>query len=154
MFQGDIEEYLNRMEAAFFIIRKRLTPSPEERGGLTGPQFVVLKLLLAQPPGLTASELASRFGVSASAMTGMVDRLVRSGLAERQRSQEDRRVVWVRPTEAGEQALAEAQARRRERFRQAFRRLGEEKLAALVSAMEGAAAALGEDVAPGGGGPG
>lgn len=154
MAGGNLEDQLSRLEAAFFVIRRYLVPSPEERGNLTGAQFVVLKLLLADPSGLTVTELASRFGVSASAMTGMVDRLAKSGLVERRRSEQDRRVVWIQATDAGRQALAEAQVRRRERFREVFRRVGEDKLAALVAAMEGAAAALNEGVSPRGGGRG
>lgn len=142
MFREETEIYLNRLESAFSIVRRQLLPNPEEMGSLTGPQFAVLRLLQAEPQGRTASELAQRLGVSTSAMTGMVDRLVRPGLVERRRDEDDRRVVWVRLTESGKQAVSEAQRRRRARVREVFGRLGEPELKALVLALEGVTRAL------------
>ncbi len=139
----ETESYLNRLEAAFFVVRRHLAPSSEERRSLTGSQFFLLKLVESAPAGLMASELATRLGVSTSALTGMVDRLVRPGLVERQRDAGDRRVIHICVTEQGRQALGEAQARRRARVREVFSRLGEPELKDLVLALEGAARALG-----------
>lgn len=50
-----------------------------------------------QPSG----QLASLLGVSPSAVTAMVESLVRRGLATRTRAPHDRRVIMVRATEAG-----------------------------------------------------
>lgn len=143
----NLDSYLVRLEAALTSVRHHLVPSPEDRGSLTPPQFFVLKFLLAEPSGLTASELATRVGVSGSAMTGMVDRLVKSGLVERRRGEEDRRVVWVRVTDDGRQVVALAMARRRARFRQLFSRIDEARLRALVIALEDAVKALDDDAA-------
>ncbi len=154
MTRENLDSYLARLEAALTSVRRHLAPGPEERGSLTPPQFIVLKFLLSDPSGLPASELATRVGVSGSAMTGMVDRLAKSGLVERRRSDEDRRVVWVKVTDEGRQVVASAMARRRARFRQLFSRVDEARLGALVAALEDAVTALDDDASPGGGCPG
>ncbi len=47
----------------------------------------------------TISAYASNNGVTPGAASQVVDTLVKKGLAARELSQEDRRVVWVHPTE-------------------------------------------------------
>lgn len=53
----------------------------------------------------TISELAKQLDVSAPSASTMVERLVEKTLVERQRSQEDRRVVVVRVTETAGQHI-------------------------------------------------
>jgi DNA-binding MarR family transcriptional regulator len=54
--------------------------------------------------GCTMGELASRLGISVSAATGLVDRLVDRGVLERESDPTDRRVVRVRMSPAGMRA--------------------------------------------------
>ncbi|MGW0808885.1 MarR family winged helix-turn-helix transcriptional regulator [Nonomuraea sp. NPDC002799] len=56
---------------------------------------------------LTASELAEAAGLTGGAMTTVIDRLERSGLAQRERDPADRRRVLVRPTEHAQRLGAE-----------------------------------------------
>ncbi|MBB6550817.1 MarR family transcriptional regulator [Nonomuraea rubra] len=56
---------------------------------------------------LTASELATAAGLTGGAMTTVIDRLERAGLAERRRDAADRRRVLVRLTERAERMSAE-----------------------------------------------
>lgn len=142
-----MESYLNRLEAAFFVVRRHLAPSAEERRSLSGSQFFLLKLLESASAGLSASELATRLGVSTSAMTGLVDRLAQPGFVERHRDENDRRVVRIRVTDQGRQVIKDAQARRRARVREVFSRLDEPELKDLVLALEGAAKALSTETA-------
>ena len=62
--------------------------------GLTEQQWRVLRVLW-QRDGLALLELADATLISPPSMVGVVDRLARSGLVERRRSQRDRRVVRV-----------------------------------------------------------
>jgi homoprotocatechuate degradation regulator HpaR len=62
--------------------------------GLTEQQWRVLRVLW-QRDGRALLELADATLISAPSMVGVVDRLARSGLVERRRSQSDRRVVRV-----------------------------------------------------------
>jgi DNA-binding MarR family transcriptional regulator len=62
---------------------------------------------------ITLSHLATRLGISPPSASAMVDRMVDGGLVERVRGEEDRRVVSVWLTAAGEAALAAAIGGRR-----------------------------------------
>ena len=70
--------------------------------GITFPQFMALSVLYLHPERCTMTDLSN---VSPhqdpAAMTGMVNRLMKLGLAERCRSETDRRVVMVGITAAG-----------------------------------------------------
>lgn len=53
----------------------------------------------------TLSGLALQLNISTAAMTGVVDRLERLGLAARKESTKDRRIFWLTITPAGQSAL-------------------------------------------------
>jgi DNA-binding MarR family transcriptional regulator len=72
---------------------------------LTDAQWKPLWLLKAGRAS-TAIELARHMDIDAGAITRMVDRLEAKGLIERVRSDEDRRVVYLRLTKAGETTAA------------------------------------------------
>jgi len=84
--------------------------------GITQPQFNVLKILQVEEKyGIPIQKIGKRMTTRSSDVTRLVDRLERSGLVERFRTEEDRRVIYVRLTEAGRalidqlaQPLAEA----------------------------------------------
>lgn len=130
-----------RLEASFNQIVRIITstasanqsvaPGPK----LSGSQIVVLRALVGRGP-LQVTEVANELGVTLSAATGLVDRLVKAGLAERDRDNQDRRVVWVKITPAGETALQAAEERRRAVFRAMVKSLSEEELAQLCDILE------------------
>ena len=64
---------------------------------LTCPQALVLTVLGEEGP-LPISVLAERTGSANSTVSGVVDRLEKLGLAKRERSQTDRRVIYVSAT--------------------------------------------------------
>jgi DNA-binding MarR family transcriptional regulator len=69
---------------------------------LTGPQWANLHILADAPPeGLRLSEISKRLRVTEGNITGVVDRLVESGLIERIPHAEDRRVIFARLTQDG-----------------------------------------------------
>ena len=68
------------------------------RLNLTFPQALVLNVLGEEGP-LPISVLAERTGSANSTVSGIVDRLERLGLARRERSEQDRRVIYVSATE-------------------------------------------------------
>jgi DNA-binding MarR family transcriptional regulator len=86
------------------------------------PEHVLEKLRAGQPPTpaqvqlavelaidgpATVSELVHRLGVSAPAVSLLVDRMTEHGMVERTRDTADRRMVWVRLTPTA-QAIADA----------------------------------------------
>ena len=67
---------------------------------ITGTQASMLSML-ASGKCLTAAELAREYGIDASAITRLLDRLESCGLLTRLRSKEDRRVVKLQLTDKG-----------------------------------------------------
>ncbi|MFZ5824012.1 MAG: MarR family winged helix-turn-helix transcriptional regulator, partial [Bacillota bacterium] len=102
---------------------------------LSGSQRIVLRALANNGP-YQVSEVANQLGVTLSAATGLVDRLVKAKLVTRERDQEDRRVVWVKITPEGEQAVQAAESRRRAAFKDMVQNLPEEELARLCDILE------------------
>lgn len=68
------------------------------RLNLTFPQALVLNVLLEEAP-IPISLLAERTGSANSTVSGIVDRLEKLELVRRERSEEDRRVIYVNLTE-------------------------------------------------------
>ena len=66
--------------------------------GITSQQGSIL-FMVASGKCVLAAELAREYGIDASAVTRLIDRLEKRGLLERQRSSEDRRQVHVRLTD-------------------------------------------------------
>jgi DNA-binding MarR family transcriptional regulator len=74
--------------------------------GLTGPQYNVLRILRGEGKPLPMAEIASRTVQVVPGITGLVDRLEAAGLVRRERSTDDRRVIFVGITPRGLAALA------------------------------------------------
>ena len=75
-----------------------------QRHDLTPVQAKLLCILAEGPRGM--AELAHCFGVEKAALTGLVDRVERRGLAKRTPVHGDRRALHVTLTDAGHRASA------------------------------------------------
>lgn len=73
---------------------------------LTNAQWIPIYKLYTKRAS-TVAELARECQLDAGATTRMLDRLEAKGLCQRKRSEEDRRVVQIALTEAGEAAASE-----------------------------------------------
>lgn len=73
--------------------------------GLTPSQYNILRILRAEGQPMPCLEIAQRTITVVPGITGLIDRLEKVGLVSRQRSEEDRRVVRVSLTRAGEELL-------------------------------------------------
>lgn len=71
---------------------------------VTSAQFIVLVNLAGRSCATSASELCKDISYDAGAMTRMLDRLEAKGLVRRTRSPDDRRLVNLELTQAGEAA--------------------------------------------------
>ena len=81
------------------------------RPGLSLSQVLALLALeRAGAGGAPMRELADELGVTVPTTTGLIDRLVREGLAERRPHPTDRRIVLVLPTAEGRDAVRRAGA--------------------------------------------
>src|SRR3954462_12071482 len=63
--------------------------------GLTASQYNILRILRGEGKPLPSLEIAGRMVTRVPAITGLIDRLEAKGLVPRERSADDRRVVFV-----------------------------------------------------------
>src|ERR1700735_271068 len=77
--------------------------------GITSTQASIM-FMLASGRSLAAADLAREYGIDASAVTRLIDRLEKRGLITRLRSEEDRRVVRLALTGEGHQLCTQIPA--------------------------------------------
>lgn len=104
--------------------------------GVTVPQFYALLCLEERGLASPMNELAQATKQALATMTGIVDRLVKMGLVERQRKGSDRRVVLVHLTTRGERLLEEVKARRRQSYYKALAKFDDEGIDQLLRLLE------------------
>ena len=102
--------HIERLETALQRLGRILASRNGGSPGLSPSQRIAMVALQQGP--LQVSEVAGVLGVTLSAATGLVDRLVRYKLASRERDLHDRRVVWVRMTDEGTRVLTATELRR------------------------------------------
>jgi DNA-binding MarR family transcriptional regulator len=78
------------------------------RSDLTARQFVVLRSVSISE-GLSQTALVRDTGIDRSTLADIVRRLIKKGLVQRKRTQDDARAYAVRLSEAGRQALRDAE---------------------------------------------
>jgi DNA-binding MarR family transcriptional regulator len=125
------------------LLEEMTSWSPRDRDGafktwhrhsLSLVHLNVLTALEAEGP-LAMKRLAEAMDVSDASATGIVDRMEKRGLVERRHGTEDRRVVRVHATPAGEQVFTDMAAHRREMLSKVFAELSEKEIAALLIGM-------------------
>jgi DNA-binding MarR family transcriptional regulator len=82
------------------VIRQRLREPLETefaRGGLTGPQRMVMQALV-QSEGLSLKELSARVSLAHSTVSGIVDRLQARGMVVRGKNEADGRATVIAPS--------------------------------------------------------
>lgn len=72
--------------------------------GITESQGLIIRTLM-ESGGMKVSDIARRLDLSNSTVSGIVDRLVEKGVADRKRSEEDRRVVMISLAKSHHQPL-------------------------------------------------
>jgi DNA-binding MarR family transcriptional regulator len=102
-------------------IRSRL----REHFNTTLPRFDLMAQLERSEDGIMLGELSRRMMVSNGNITGLVDRLVQSGLIERRVSETDRRAARVRLTDLGREQFARMAAAHAEWMAELFAQLDE-----------------------------
>ena len=116
------------------------------RLGISMAHFHVLTLLRhheAMPMG----RLAEVLDASMSSATGIIDRMEERGLVERVRVADDRRIVLVRPTQAGLDLVDEVELVKSEVMIRALARLDETQLERLSTAASDIGAAVATEMA-------
>lgn len=78
---------------------------------ITPTQFFLLELI-ASHDNCKAADIANILDISPSATTTILDRLYKNGWIERDRSEKDRRIVWLKVTENGTNLLSDIEIKR------------------------------------------
>jgi DNA-binding MarR family transcriptional regulator len=108
--------------------------------GLTVTQYNVLRVLRGSSEGLACGEMSERLINKDPDVTRLLDRLERTGLIIRSRSEEDRRVVVTEITEKGKKLVDKLDEPVAQLHRDQLSHLGKEKLAALAELLDEARA--------------
>ena len=88
------------MDQHLSVIRQRLREPLETefaRGGLTGPQRMVMQALV-QSQGLSLKQLSAQVSLAHSTVSGIVDRLQARGMVSRQKDEADGRATVIGPS--------------------------------------------------------
>lgn len=86
--------------------------------------------------GNNMSTIARKLNITVGSLTTSMNNLVLKGYAERERSEEDRRVVNIRLTEKGEQAYRHHEAFHEQMAGTALRNLSQEEIPALANTLQ------------------
>ncbi|MBI1353030.1 MAG: MarR family transcriptional regulator [Acidobacteria bacterium] len=103
--------------------------------GVTAPQLSCLIRVVEAGP-MTLKSLAAAVDLSASTTVGIVDRLEKKGLVQRERSRIDRRQVFIAATEAGEILAEGSPSPLQDRLAAALDALPELERAAITLSLE------------------
>lgn len=131
--KSDVDQIL---EAVIYLYTesRRITKELARRAELTGPQLTVVKLL-EQVGDLSLSGLSEKIRAQNSTVTGIIDRMEREGLVVRERSKEDRRVVYIKLTPKGRELAREIPVEPMEIFRSALESLSAQEMRDLMRIM-------------------
>ncbi len=126
-------------DTATFLIRTAAILDPVrlqvwESMGITFPQLRILFRVRGRP-GIDVRGLATAFGISPSAASQQVDKLVGRGLIGRSDDPQDRRHVCLELTDLGQQAVGEISRATRSHIEGILVQLGDGELAALQALL-------------------
>ncbi len=98
----ELHQLINRYQFAINTIHRGINNILKEnvKHDITPDQFTILQHIHTKKI-CTSTEIAKYFSVGKSAVTALVTRLFDKGLIERIRDKEDRRIVYLKLTEAG-----------------------------------------------------
>jgi len=98
-----------RLADIFCVMQRKFLVSLSKdlaKGNVSFPQYLLLGFLV-QNERMSMTEIATRMGHTTAAATGLVDRLEKLGFVRRIHAEDDRRMVFVRPTPAGSALVAD-----------------------------------------------
>lgn len=137
MVGADIPAFVQQIQHLFPRIMRYLeAEATRELIGLeVTPAQMNALVVLYEPTNLPMGELAELLGLTESAATRLVDRLLRMNLVRRERDEVDRRVVRVRLSSYGRQLADLVFQRRQEQFTRFAERLAAEDRTNLIHGL-------------------
>ena len=139
-----LEQVLVRLDEVWSRLIRRVSAEIKEYPFAIPIAQVNLLRLLDRLGAKRMSDLATHLDVTQSGCTALVDRAIETGLVERYRDENDRRVVWVTLSAAGNEALAELRRVRARHLAKYLRHLDVEELELLTRLLSRSTAAMSE----------
>ena len=127
----DTAELASRLRLGVTRLARKLRQQAEP--GITPSLLSALSTIERAGP-MTIGDLCAAEQVQPPTMTRLVASLVEAGLVERNVDPADRRVAWVRVTQAGAKSLAQTRKRKEAYLAKRLRQLGPDRLAVLEEA--------------------
>lgn len=103
--------------------------------GLTAPQLLIMQTLHREG-SMTPGELAEKVSLSQATVTSILDRLQAKELIARERSEQDRRRVYILLTKTGAKKIQNAPTPLQEHFVKQFGDLKDWEQAQIISALQ------------------
>jgi DNA-binding MarR family transcriptional regulator len=116
-------EFLRHQTSEFFRVR------------LTMPQFIVLDILHRRDES-KMTDLANFMHVTTAAVTGVVDKLVKSGYVKRANDPKDRRIIRVSLTAKGDSVIEKILDHRKKIMMRIFSMISEDEREAYIRILE------------------
>ena len=125
----NLESYIKEMDKTFLTIKKKLMPRLAEGidSSLSMSHLYILRHVDCFDDCIV-SELAQYLSITLSGVTQLVEKLVKKNLVVRERSEDDRRVVYIKITDEGKNVLAKLNENRLKVYRDYFSVLTEEEM--------------------------
>lgn len=102
---------------------------------ITAPQLLCLRAII-ESGEITATAISRQLHVSPSTVVGILDRLEDKGLVRRERGREDRRIVYLRATDAGVKLARETPSPLQKKLSDALNALPELEQATITLSLE------------------
>lgn len=132
--------YPDKVRKIIFLIRKLMhgaelyTKELNKKYEVTAAQLNCLLALYENGP-LPPSRIAKHMMVNSSTVTGVIDRLERKGLAERQRNSPDRRIINIQLTAAGKKMAEVAPPPIQQRVVDGLKEMSPEELNQIIDSL-------------------
>ena len=96
---NEISNIMDNIRRVFQILNEE-SQRIKHQTGLTGPQLWAIGVIHEHGP-INISDIARRMYLHPTTVLGIIDRLEARGLVSRNRSKDDRRVIWLELTQSG-----------------------------------------------------
>ncbi|HHY28712.1 MAG TPA: MarR family transcriptional regulator [Desulfitobacterium dehalogenans] len=127
---------------------RRLSLNFRGSGEIPHREIMMLKLIKhhSGKGGITISTLSEHFEISKPAVSQMINALEDKNYVERITTKSDRRMVYVRLTELGEEALAEAFHEMQGKLEIYLEKMGEQDMETLIALLDKLHQIMKEDI--------
>lgn len=135
MNNKDNSKKIKRLDEIMLKTAQKLNEKLDGDFELTPQQFVIM-VILQRRNEITSSDLAKELNVKPSAITAIIDRMIKNNFVKRKRNEKDRRIVWICMTNEGQTILKETNRKREKIFKSYLSQFSEEEMNQMIKLSE------------------